>query len=623
MPSTIRPGACSPGRRQVGQSPCATTPSEQRGRLTLRWRCEPQHPPTRYEFLMIPPTATHGPSANPSSDTMHSPESSRDSESSGPSVKPRRSDGSDETIPAAPRVRWLDKKDGRRLIVFTSLGIGLTAGLVFAVMTIFVRLIGGEGSWWRIWTHELGDGQWFEASRVTVALVALTVAGGAAYLAYRRQHTADQNQKTAAETQRITAQAYALSIRQHDATLRRERRDRFTNAATQLAHTSAAVRIAGVYAMAALADDWHAANDPAEVQTCVDVLCGYLRLPYDPEATENHQTRTTVTTHQFIPGGRTVSGQVEKHFEYRQNDREVRATILRVIKNHLELSAAVSWGDRVFDFHSAVLEDFDINRAIFRGPVSFDGATFTGKTTRFDEAKFTGEQTTFDGAKFTGASTSFCKAEFTGKTTLFDGADFTGERTSFDGAKFTSGWTTFDGAIFTSESTLFDGAIFTSESTTFDWATFNSSHTSFHTAIFTGKRTTFDGVEFTSERTTFDGAKFNSAHTSFHWAKLTGAQTTFHWAEFTGEHTSFDEAEFTGEQTSFHWAKFIGNQTSFDGSRFTGEVTSFDRPVEWRNVYFDWDPKPGHAATAVKPGTVKPTEWPPIVATEDPKITHE
>ena len=40
----------------------------------------------------------------------------------------------------------------------------------------------------------------------------------------------------------------------------------------------AAVRLAGVYAMAGLADDW-----PENRQTCVDVLCGYLRMPYEPD----------------------------------------------------------------------------------------------------------------------------------------------------------------------------------------------------------------------------------------------------------------------------------------------------------------------------------------------------
>jgi hypothetical protein len=38
------------------------------------------------------------------------------------------------------------------------------------------------------------------------------------------------------------------------------------------------VRLAGVYAMAGLADDWEANR-----QTCVDVLCAYLLTPYEPD----------------------------------------------------------------------------------------------------------------------------------------------------------------------------------------------------------------------------------------------------------------------------------------------------------------------------------------------------
>src|SRR5947207_4571217 len=54
---------------------------------------------------------------------------------------------------------------------------------------------------------------------------------------------------------------------------------RFATAAGQLGSDKpAAVRLAGVYAMAGLADDW-----PENRQTCVDVLCGYLRMPYEPD----------------------------------------------------------------------------------------------------------------------------------------------------------------------------------------------------------------------------------------------------------------------------------------------------------------------------------------------------
>src|SRR5271155_4055281 len=55
--------------------------------------------------------------------------------------------------------------------------------------------------------------------------------------------------------------------------------ERFATAAGQLGDDKrSAVRLAGVYAMAGLADDW-----PENRQTCVDVLCGYLRLPYEPD----------------------------------------------------------------------------------------------------------------------------------------------------------------------------------------------------------------------------------------------------------------------------------------------------------------------------------------------------
>jgi hypothetical protein len=70
-----------------------------------------------------------------------------------------------------------------------------------------------------------------------------------------------------------------------------------------------AVRLAGAYAMAGLADDW-----PENRQTCVDVLCAYLRLPYDPE-----------------PGDGATPADRAAH----RANREVCRTIIRVIGAHL------------------------------------------------------------------------------------------------------------------------------------------------------------------------------------------------------------------------------------------------------------------------------------------------
>src|SRR5262247_3684528 len=101
--------------------------------------------------------------------------------------------------------------------------------------------------------------------------------------------------------------------------------ERFATAAEQLgSDESSAVRLAGVYAMAGLADDW-----PENRQTCVDVLCGYLRMPYEPD-----------------PGDEAPE---KKRLAFRTS-REVRHTVIRVITAHLKDGATPSWQGLYFDF---------------------------------------------------------------------------------------------------------------------------------------------------------------------------------------------------------------------------------------------------------------------------------
>jgi hypothetical protein len=126
--------------------------------------------------------------------------------------------------------------------------------------------------------------------------------------------------------------------------------ERFATAAEQLGSDKPpAVRLAGVYAMAGLADDWQDHR-----QTCVDVLCAYLRMPYEPE-----------------PGD---DAAVEKRLAF-QASREVRYTVIRVITAHLTSGAPVSWSDLNFDFTGLVFDGGN-----------FVGATFSGGTVSFREA---------------------------------------------------------------------------------------------------------------------------------------------------------------------------------------------------------------------------------------------
>jgi len=86
--------------------------------------------------------------------------------------------------------------------------------------------------------------------------------------------------------------------------------ERFDTVAEQLGSDKPpAVRLAAVYAMAGLADDWQDHR-----QMCVDVLCAYLRMPYEPG-----------------PGD---DAPAEKRLAF-QASREVRHTVIRVITAHL------------------------------------------------------------------------------------------------------------------------------------------------------------------------------------------------------------------------------------------------------------------------------------------------
>ncbi|MGN8131513.1 hypothetical protein [Paenarthrobacter sp. 22069] len=74
--------------------------------------------------------------------------------------------------------------------------------------------------------------------------------------------------------------------RRHDDAIR-ELHARYGRAAEQLAHSEVAVRLAGVYATAALADDWNFHADEDQGQACIDLLCSYFRITAGDEGRRN------------------------------------------------------------------------------------------------------------------------------------------------------------------------------------------------------------------------------------------------------------------------------------------------------------------------------------------------
>ena len=203
---------------------------------------------------------------------------------------------------------------------------------------------------------------------------------------------------------------------QHTRTLN----ERFATAAGQLGdEKSPAVRLAGVYAMAGLADDWKGNR-----KTCVDVLCAYLRMPYEPDP------------------GQDAPGPERLDFH---GGREVRHTVIRVITAHLQvgMAEAMSWRGLTLDFTGAVFDGGDFRGAVFSGgTVYFNGARFSGGEVIFMGAEFSGSTVNF-GAGFSGGAVTFPLAEFSGGTVDFGHAEFSGSLVSFPGAQFPGGTVDF------------------------------------------------------------------------------------------------------------------------------------------------------------------------------------
>ncbi|MFE0458923.1 pentapeptide repeat-containing protein [Kitasatospora sp. NPDC058965] len=204
--------------------------------------------------------------------------------------------------------------------------------------------------------------------------------------------------------------------------------NRYAAAAEQLGHDRAAVRLAGVYALARLADDW-----AEQRQVCIDVLCAYLRMPYrtDPD-----------------------------HPGYREGEREVRHTVIRVIRAHLQdPGATTTWCGVGLYFTGAHFDGGDFSGSHFvGGTVDFTGATFGGGTVDFTGATFGGDRAGFLSARFDDGVVNFAGARFLAGTVDFDWATFDGGRIAFSGAHFDGGRVTFDHATFSDGSVSFADA---------------------------------------------------------------------------------------------------------------------------------------------------------------------
>jgi Pentapeptide repeats (9 copies) len=378
------------------------------------------------------------------------------------------------------------------------------------------------------------------AAWIAAGVSVLTLAGTLAAQYFGRRGTKEDTEKAFAEQRRQLKETLKAQSEQLELTLGEQRtrtwNERFATAAGQLGDDKpAAVRLAGVYAMAGLAADWAAGR-----QTCVDVLCAYLRMPYQPDPGEDS---TIPEQHSF------------------QAIREIRHTVIRVITARLRDDSAASWQGLNFDFTGVVFDGG-----------SFHGAKFSGGTVSFNSATFPGGEVSFDSTEFSGGEVCFDRAEFSGGTVSFNSARFSGGTVSFIRAQFSRGTVRFDDAEFSDSEVRFSGA------------------------RFSGGIVSFDSTEFSGGEVRFIAARFSGGTVSFDSARFSGGTVSFIVAKFSSGEILFLDAEFSGGTVRFDSAGFSGGTVSFIDAGFSGGKVDFSAPKVWSHPpTFPWTdtPPPG------------------------------
>lgn len=251
------------------------------------------------------------------------------------------------------------------------------------------------------------QGQRFDVVKL-ILTVAGSVAGGvgavvALVVSYRKQH-----QSEAAELREDT----------------RLFNERYHQAAEQLGSEKAAVRLAGVYALAGLADDWDDGR-----RKCVEVLCAYIRMPYAPPDPELLNE--------------TDDAEVRREQRHRREEREVRHALLNTIGERLRVEPGdQTWHGLRFGFQGAVIDgaNFMYANVTDKTVLDFENAVFVDGMVMFFKSRMTGGFIDFSGATFKDKGTvEFTEADISGGEIVVKRANMNGGRLLFDEARVAGG----------------------------------------------------------------------------------------------------------------------------------------------------------------------------------------
>jgi hypothetical protein len=344
---------------------------------------------------------------------------------------------------------------------------------------------------------------------------------------------ARRNEVAAIEQQRV------LELREQRAADRlNELRGRYVTCAQQLGHTEEAIRLAGAYGMAQLASEW---DDLPQRQSCVDVLCAYLRMPV-----------------------RTPDGMGAQ-----ENPREVevRRSVTRIVTSHLRPGSKDYWAGVSINLSGAELVEGDFRGVVVGGAADFSKTIFA-QNASFSDAIFQ-DGANFDNAVFS-QNCTFAWASFA-KAANFDNLSCN------VGASFTSA--TFNG-LFSSKASNFTGrAVFSSVkfrgNASFEDTVFAAS-AAFATASF-GSDAVFEGVIFKSD-------------INFFQSKFMGG-AGFKKVEFGGT-LRFDKSYFKG-RAGFNNALFryrsSFQEVTFNGGLKMAHMSAIDDLIlDWSCIRQNW-----------------------------------
>jgi hypothetical protein len=276
-----------------------------------------------------------------------------------------------------------------------------------------------------------GVGGWLLTDPATSRSEALKTGGlaGGAIVALYALWLNDRRRRVEERRQDIERRRHELESQRAEQDRERVADERFAKSVELLGHTADQVRVGALHALAGLAR-----SRPEYTQTVLDVLCSYLRRPFEHP--------------RYKPDSEDIPGSADQ-----EQELQVRLTAQRLIRDLLPAADAPDAPDHDLDLTGAVVEYLDfsgrriggmlLRYAALHSSTNLSGCRFTGRVYFTAAGTGTGRligrfrcrgavfesHAWFSGTKFTEAA-DFTETTFAGPTSFKDAvfandADFT------------------------------------------------------------------------------------------------------------------------------------------------------------------------------------------------------